>query len=154
MISLKKIQKSDYQPIQGTCAYEGVHCACACLCRAGEHLPAPGFSIMHVAKSVQIHFLRVPSEGALPHSEVNQRPLGRFDFVIALALQRVQYGVEMADVPVRHVLWGRGGCDQDDPHRFPKLSQHSQDQTASRWCPLRKEEGWRSGSSRTSSPAR
>lgn len=59
---------------------------------------------MQVVDAVQVHVLGVPGKRTLPHAKVQVGRVDPFDLDPALALHRVQDGVETADVPLGHVL--------------------------------------------------
>ena len=77
-------------------------------CPTGGTLPGLGLSEVQVVDAVQVHVLCVPGKGALPHAEVQVGRVHPFDLDAALALHRVQDGVQTPDVPLCHILWREG----------------------------------------------
>lgn len=59
---------------------------------------------MKVVDAVQIHVLRMPGEGALPHPKVEVWCVHSFDLDSTLILHGVQNGVQTANVPLTHIL--------------------------------------------------
>lgn len=62
---------------------------------------------MQEVDAVQVHVLRVPCKGTFPHAKIQVRSVDPLDLDAALCLHRVQDGVQMADIPLAHVLQDR-----------------------------------------------
>ena len=66
--------------------------------------PGLGLSEVQVVDAVEVHVLRVPGEGGLPHAKVHVGGVHALDHDATLLLHHVQQGVQMPDVPLPHVL--------------------------------------------------
>ena len=66
--------------------------------------PGLGLSEVQVVDAVEVHVLRVPSEGGLPHAEVHVGGVHPLDHDATLLLHHVQQRVQMPDVPLLYVL--------------------------------------------------
>lgn len=80
---------------------------------AAATVPGLGFSKVQVVDAVQIHVLRVPCEGTLPHPKVEVWCVDSFDFDPAVVLHYVQNGVETPDVPFSHVLQRKSSAEAE-----------------------------------------
>lgn len=77
-------------------------------------VPGLGFSKVKVVDAVQIHVLSVPCKGGLPHPKVEVWCVDSFDLNPAFTHHGVQNGVEMADVPLSHILGRKNSTEARD----------------------------------------
>ena len=75
---------------------------------ASPRWPSPGLGLpeVQVVDAIQVHVLRVPGEGGLPHAKVQVGRVNTLDDGAALTLHHVQDGPQVPDVPLGHVLQG------------------------------------------------
>ena len=59
---------------------------------------------MQIVNAVEIHVLRVPGEGGLPHAKVKIGRVDALDGHSTVLLDHIQDGVQMANVPLLHIL--------------------------------------------------
>lgn len=59
---------------------------------------------MQIVDTVEVHVLRVPCEGSLPHAKIQVGCIHTLNSDAALTLNGIQNGVQVADVPLFNVL--------------------------------------------------
>lgn len=72
--------------------------------RVGLTVPGLGLSKVQVVNAVQIHVLCVPCKGTFPHAKIKVWSVDSLDLDPTLTLYSVQNGVQMANVPLTHIL--------------------------------------------------
>lgn len=68
------------------------------------HSPGFGLPKMQVVDAVEIHVLCMPSKSCLPHAKVEVGSVHPLDDDATLVFHHVQEGVQVANVPLIHVL--------------------------------------------------
>jgi hypothetical protein len=66
----------------------------------GHRVPGLGLPKVHIVDAVQVHVLRVPREGGLPHAKVQVRCVDPLDDDTTFLLQQVLNGPQVAKVPL------------------------------------------------------
>lgn len=92
-------EEADGQPLQALAVLRG------------NGIPGLGLPEVQVVDAVQVHVLRVPGEGGLPHAEVQVGGVNALDDGAALTLHHVQDGPQVPDVPLGHVVIVQGAAD-------------------------------------------
>ena len=59
---------------------------------------------MEVVDAVQVHIFSVPGEGGLPHAKVKIWSVNPLDGYATVLLDNIQDRVQVADVPLFHIL--------------------------------------------------
>ena len=65
----------------------------------GYGVPELGLAVVEVVDGVQVHVLRVPGEGRLPHPEVQVGRVHTADLHIVILVDPVKDGTELLNVP-------------------------------------------------------
>lgn len=88
--------------------YQFCTSVCAAQCEwVSITVPGLRLSKVQVVDAIQIHVLSMPRKRTLPHPKIQVRRVNSFDFNPALVLHYVQNSVEMANVPLSHILQRR-----------------------------------------------
>ena len=65
----------------------------------GYGVPELGLAVVEVVDGVEVHVLRVPGEGRLPHPEVQVGRVHTADLYIVILVDPVKDGPELLNVP-------------------------------------------------------